>query len=215
MTKLFARIASAAGLAAAAAGIVYTITFALYVQKGYRWALWASTVTLLHGSLVVLLVFVGAFRRFGHHEPDLALVAFVLGMSGALGSLLHAVYSLAQLAKPVSGANALPFPTDPRGLATFALTGLALGLFGWLGHRDGVLPDAVQWLALATTACLLVVFLGRLIVMNPRSAAVKPFAILGGLFLAPATYIAFARSFTRGRPQAQPRDRRPATSTSY
>ena len=214
MTKLFARIASGAAVVAAGAGLVYTVTFALYVQKGYRWALWASTVTLLVGSLAVLLVSVGAYRRFGAGEPDLALVAFVLGLAGALGAMLHSVYDLANLAKEVPGGNKLPFPVDPRGLATFALTGLALGLFGWLGVRDKVLPRGVQWLALGTAVCLLVVFLGRLIVLDPKSSAVKPFAILGGLVLAPATYLAFARSFMHAARPTVLGPRRPRTHRS-
>ena len=196
MTKLFARLATGAGVVAAAAGIVYTVTFALVVQKGCHWAMWASSATLLVGGLAVLLVFVGALRRFAGDEPDVALTAFALGAAGAFGSVLHAMYDIGGLAKPYHGTVPdVPFPADPRGLATFAFTGVALGLFGWLGWRSGVLPKAALWLAVATTACLLIVFLGRLIILNPKSSAVKPFAILGGILLAPATYVAFARSF--------------------
>jgi hypothetical protein len=196
MTPLFGRAATGAGVLAAAAGIVYTVTFALVVQKGYHWAMWASSATLLVGGVAVLVVFVGAHRQFSGGEPDVALAALVVGLAGALGSVLHAMYDIGGLAKPYHGTVPdVPFPADPRGLATFAFTGVALGLFGWLGWRAGVLAKTVMGLALATAACLLIVFLGRLIILNPKSAAVKPFAVLGGIVLAPATYLAFARSF--------------------
>ena len=65
-----------------------------------------------------------------------------------------------------------------------------------------MLAPGVRLLALATGACLVIVFLGRLIVLNPKSSAVKPFAVLAGLVLAPATYVAFARSFVRADQQA-------------
>jgi hypothetical protein len=196
MTRIFAPIASGAGLVAAAAGLVYTVTFALVVQKGYRWALWASSIALLIGALAALVVFVAAHRRFTGDEPDIGLLALIVGTTGAMASVIHAVFDLAVLAKPGGGAGG-PFPVDPRGFGTFALTGVALGLFGWLGARSGALASRAQLLALGTAACLLIVFIGRLVVLNPKSGAVKPFAILAGIVLAPATYVVFARSFVR------------------
>ena len=134
MTKTFAAIAAGAGLVAAAAGLVYTVTFALVVQKGYHWAQWASSVALLIGALAALVVFVGAHRQFTGDEADLGLLALIIGAVGSAAALMHAVFDIAVLAKPSAGSGAAgssaPFQMDPRGLGTFALTGLALGLFG-------------------------------------------------------------------------------------
>ena len=199
MTRIFATVATAAGFVAAAAGLVYTVTFALVVQKGYHWAEWASSVALLVGALAALVVFVAAHRRFTGDEAEFGVLALVLGAIGSMAALTHAVFDIAVLAKPANAppgtGTGVPFQMDPRGLGTFALTGVALALFGWLGFRAGVLAPGARLLAIAAGACLVIVFLGRLIVLNPKSNAVKPFAILAGLALAPATYVVFARSF--------------------
>jgi hypothetical protein len=167
------------------------------VQKGYHWAQWASSLALLAGALALLVVAVGARRRFGADEPDFATLAFVLAIAGAFAAATHAAFDIAVLAKPSDATPLNAFPVDPRGFGTFALTGLALGLFGWLGRRGGTLTSTAGLIAMAAGACLVVVFLGRLIVLNPKSNAVKPFAVLSGLALSPATLVIFARSFLR------------------
>jgi hypothetical protein len=197
MTRTFARIATAAAALAALAGLAYTVSFAAYVQKGYHWAQWASSVALVVGALALLVAGVGAYRHFRGDEPDLATVAFLLAEFGAFASALHAIYDIALLAKPDAGGIGGPFPVDPRGFGTFALSGCGLALFGWLGGRTGALPSAVRMVALVAGACMVVVFVGRLAILNPKSNAVKPFALAAGLVLTPATLIGFARSFSR------------------
>ena len=49
--------------------------------------------------------------------------------------------------------------------------------------RVGGLPRPVGIVAVAGSACLIIVYLGRLIALDPNTAAIKPFAILYGLML--------------------------------
>ena len=60
MTRLFSRVAAFDASLAAVSGLVYTVTFAAYVQKGYHWASWASSVALLVGSSALMVAAIGA-----------------------------------------------------------------------------------------------------------------------------------------------------------
>lgn len=197
MTKTFARCATFSAVVAALGSVVYTVTFGLVVQKGYRWAQWTSSVALLVGSLALVVVVIAARDGFAGVERQFAGVATAIGAVAALATATHAIYDIAGLAKPDQGGITGPFPTDPRGFATFALTGVALGLFGWLGAKSGRLDGAVRTLAVLAALCLIVVFVGRLAILNPKSNAVKPFAVASGLVLVPLTYLGFARAFSR------------------
>ena len=212
MTPTFTRFARGAALVSALAGLTYTVTFVVVVQQGSEWAKWSSSTALLIGALAALPTFCGAFFAVATREREFALVALLLGVAGALGSATHAAYDLAVLANPPAGglgaAADLPFAADPRGFATFALVGLSLALFGWLGVRTGALPAAVVVLAEAAGLALLVVFVGRLTVLDPRSGLLRPLTALSGFVLNPALLVAFA--FGLFRPAADRAEATPA-----
>src|SRR5688500_61751 len=92
MTKSFARVAAGAAAIAAIAGLIYTVTFALVVQEGYRWAQWVSSFALLGGAMALFVVMIGARRQFAGVQSDFGLLGLILGVVGATGAATHAVF---------------------------------------------------------------------------------------------------------------------------
>jgi hypothetical protein len=77
---------------------------------------------------------------------------------------------------------------------TFAVTGLALLLFGWLILRTGLLPGAAGGLGVGGGLLLLVVYVGRLTVMNPKTNVIRIAALASGLVVVPGFYLLVGRS---------------------
>jgi hypothetical protein len=199
MTDSYRRFAGLAALATAAAGVVFTVTFAIAVREGDRWALWASSIALVAGGLAAIPVIVALADQLGAREPQFARLGLVLGLAASVGSALHGAWDTAVLSHPV-GRTDVPSYTDPRGFATFALTALAFLVFGWLIVRGTDIPRSVGRLALLAAVLLLVVYFGRLIVLNPKRPAIKWVAVVSGLVVIPAFYVAYARALlTRAR----------------
>jgi hypothetical protein len=202
VTDTYRRFAGFTAVATAVAGIVFTVTFAIAVRDGERWALRASAITLIVGGLLTIPVVVALAEQLGRREPQFARVGLVVALIASAGAVLHGAWDTAVLAHPVNHPD-VPSYTDPRGFATFALTGAALVIFGWLILRGTEIPRIVGMLALAAAALLLVVYFGRLIVLNPKRPVIKWVAVVSGLVVNPAFYLAYARSLLA-------RERRPA-----
>jgi hypothetical protein len=117
----------------------------------------------------------------------------ILGVTAALGSALHGGYDLANALNPpdVNIANLanLPSQVDPRGLLTFGVAGLSLLIFGALINRGGQLPKGLGILAYILAALLIIVYLGRLIVLDATSLIIVIPAALTGFVINPAWYI--------------------------
>jgi hypothetical protein len=202
VSRSFARVAGVGGVVAGVAALAYSVTFAVVVQDGARWASWTSTVVLGVGALAALPVLVALFQRVRATDESFALLAFVVGVLGAAGTLLHAAYDLANLANPpatASGAASaladLPSATDPRGFATFLLAGLTLGGFSLLLGLDG--SRRLAWLGGAAAPMLVVVWIGRLTVLDPKSAWLAPFVVGSGFVAVPLWYVLVGWSLLR------------------
>jgi len=194
MTTTFRRFAGCTAIASAAASLLFTFAFTVVVQDGARWAQWLSWTTLSLGALASVPVLTALYNRLGRSEPEFALVGFVLGVAGAVGAAIHGAFELSELANPSGPRGDVPSGVDPRGVMTFAVTGFALALFGWLAIRTGGLPRrAGQW-AIAAGVLLVVVYLGRLTVQDPKTNVIRVAALLSGLVLVPAFYLEVARS---------------------
>ncbi|MGH2754858.1 MAG: hypothetical protein ACRDLB_10550 [Actinomycetota bacterium] len=196
MTRTFARFATGCALLAALAGVVFTVSFAIVVEEGERWAQWVAWSALFTGGLASIPVMTALNAMLGEDEPQFVIVAFVLGISGALGAAIHGAFDLALLANPLdvepSGLNAV----DPRGVLTFGTFGLGLGLFGWLMLRTGRLPRLVARLALGESALLLLLYLSRVTVLDPETNVIRVAALLSGLVVLPAFYVMLGRAWS-------------------
>ena len=124
MSSSFARTAGWCAIVAGLAALAYSVTFAVVVQDGDRWAQWSSTLLLGLGALAALPAVIALFLRVREADEGFAMLALAVGVLGAGGTLLHATFDLGNLANDASRPFDYPSPTDPRGFATFLLAGL-------------------------------------------------------------------------------------------
>jgi hypothetical protein len=171
-------------------GIGYSAAFIVYLHDGARGAAYADDVLLLVGGLLSAAVFTGVYERLRPTEPGLALLGFVLAIAGAFGAMAHGAYDLANLVKPpASLATDLPSAVDPRGLGTFALTGIALAIAGVLIVAGRALPVGLGWLSFVASALLVFVYVGRIVILDPNSPGLHAAAVIAGFVVNPAWYV--------------------------
>lgn len=104
--------------------------------------------------------------------------------------MTHGGYDLANLVKPPAVlAGDVPSSTDPRGLGTLALTGLALTITGGLILRGRRFPAGMGYLALLAAAVLVFVCVGRLVILDPTSPAPRRTALIAGFLVNPAWFL--------------------------
>jgi len=171
-------------------GFAYSTSFSLYLHSPSRGTAYANALLLLAGGLVSTAVFTAVYERLRQTDPALALWGYVLALVGAFGAALHGGYDLANLANPpASVASDLPNSVDPRGLGTFALTGLALAVTGILILRGAPLPRGLAYMAFLSAALLVFVYIGRLVILNPKNPALLTCAVVDGFVVNPIWFI--------------------------
>lgn len=202
MSRTYERFAGACGVAAAIGGLGYSAAFMTFLKSGSTAAAKLATVLLLGGGLVVMAVLIGVFGRIRAIDPGFALWAVALGLVAAAGSAIHGGYDLANFVKhPVgapAGINNLPNAVDPRGLMTFGVSGVAILVVAWLILQGGAFPRRLGYVGLAAGVLLIVVYLGRLIILNPKNPLVLTAAILTGFVLNPLWFAGIGMSLWRG-----------------
>jgi hypothetical protein len=180
-----------AGLAGLA-GFGYSTAFVIYLNDGSRDAVYVDTILLIFGGLVSMAAFVALYGRLRDTDAGFALLALGLAFAGAYAAMSHGAYDLANLVKPPVAALAagVPSSTDPRGLGTFALTGLALAVTSMLILRGaGGFPRALGYLGLLGAALLVFVYVGRLVILNPKSPGLHLAAVVSGFLVNPAWFL--------------------------
>jgi hypothetical protein len=183
-----------AALAAAASGLVYSVSFVILKDP-----LLASLFLML-GGLLAVPVLLALVARLAQPISVSALTAIVLGVAAALSSAIHGGFDLAnQLHPPAGLAPDLPNPIDPRGLLSFGVAGLALVVLGLVVTRSGRAPRWLGVVAVADGVLLIVLYLARLIILDPASPLVLVPALLTGFLLNPAWYVGLALWFFHDR----------------
>jgi hypothetical protein len=187
----YSRFAGIAAILAGIGGLLYSLDFTAYAL-GIRPSAPELGAFLLVGGVLTSAVFVALFDRLRGTDATFAGFALLLGVIAALGSALHGGYDLANALHPEVFGRAgvpadVPSQVDPRGLATFGISGVALLLFSWLIVRSTVLPKRLGYLGYLLGALLVVIYLGRLIVLHPAPLLVP--AAVTGLIVNPAWYI--------------------------
>jgi hypothetical protein len=188
----FERVAGWCAVLAAASGFLYSVSFVV-LSRVWPWlGMYLSAKFLMLGGLLALPVMVGLYRRLKPVDESFALLGLLLGVAAALGSVLHGAYDLANAlnapGKLPDAVGNLPSQVDPRGVATFLLAGLAVAVFaGLMGRGRG------EWQRLGTTglvlaALLVIVYLGRLVVLEPTSPLILLPAAVTGFVLNPLWY---------------------------
>lgn len=153
---------------------------------------------LMASGLFTTAVLVAVYERLRLTEATFALWALLLGTTGALASAAHGGYDLANAINPPPSVPDLPNPVDPRGLMTFGVAGIALFVVAWLIGRGGRFPRGLGYLAYASAALLLALYLGRLIVLDPTNPLILAPALLNGFLVNPALYLWLGLALLRG-----------------
>lgn len=97
----------------------------------------------------------------------------------------------------VAEANA-PSAIDPRGLLTFGASGIGLWVFSWLILRSTSLPRGLGYLGYLVAALQIVLYLGRLIVLEATNPVIVVPALLAGFIVTPIWYVWLGVSLLRG-----------------
>jgi hypothetical protein len=191
----FERFAGACAILTAIAAFLYAVAFVL-VQEELLSALFLMLMGLLSTAVLVAV-----YGRLRETDASFALLALVLGVAGALGSAVHGGFDLATAVNPPASTlvEEVPNPIDPRGLLTFGVAGVALFVVGWLVVHGRRFPIVVGYLAYLSATLLVVLYLGRLIVLDPTSPVILLPALLNGFLISPAFYLMVGMSLLSGR----------------
>lgn len=193
--EAYERLAGIGAIAAGIGGLVYSVAFlgGVVAGKAPELGITVASIALMAGGFLSVMVLVALYRRLLDSAAAVGLLGLMLVAVGATGAMVHGGYDLAvTLQPPVTDVLAeaqLPHPMDPRGLLTFGISGLGLLVIAMQSRRSATLPANLATLGMAVGLLLIVVYLGRLIVLDPTNLLVAVPAGLTGLVLSPAFYI--------------------------
>ncbi len=177
----FDRWAGWAALLAVVASLVYTVAFVVLKND------LLAALGLVAGGLLSAAALFAVYERVRSAGP-LATLGLVLALAGTLGAALHGAYDLANVLHPeAAGTLGGPFPADPRGFLTFGVAGLGVLALSWAGMSSARLPRNLLWLGMLFGVVLVVIYLGRLIVLDANSMLVLGPAVVGAV-LSPIWY---------------------------
>ncbi len=191
----FERFGGLCAVLAGAGSLLYSFSFIVLRSASL------SALFLLLGGFLSLSVFVAVSQRFLQTHAAFARWAFLLGIVGALGALIHGGYDLANALHPpaISAAQAsLPDAVDPRGLLVFGVAGLGLFFIAWLIGQDRFFPRPLSYLGYVAAVLLVSLYLGRLIILDPTHPLIVIPALLSGFILNPVWYIWLGVRLLRG-----------------
>lgn len=189
----FERFAGACAILAGLTGFLYAVAFIVLHND-----LLSGLFLMLTGLLSVAAL-VAVYERLRETDAAFALFGLLLGLAGALGSAVHGGYDLANTINPPPSVPDLPNPVDPRGLLTFGVAGIALLIVAWLIGRGERFPRGLGYLGYVSAILLLVLYLGRLIVLDPTSPVIVLPALLNGFLVNPIFYLWLGLALLRSR----------------
>lgn len=193
----FERFAGASSILAGVAGFLYALSFIILRDV----LLSAIFLTLLGAIAIAGLLAV--YFRLRETDSAFALFALLFMLVGAIGSSIHGGYDLANAVNPPTAAlqqNAtLPSQVDPRGLATFGFGGVGLFVAAWLIVRGGQFAKGLGYVGYVSAILLLVLYFGRLIILDPSNPIIAYSALVNGFIVSPVLYIWLGYSLWTGK----------------
>jgi hypothetical protein len=187
----FERKAALDAILAGIAGFLYAVSFVIISRNDpVQGALLSALFLTLLGFLAVK-VFVRLYLMLKRVDEGWALWAFIFALAGAIGTAIHGGFDLANAINPpaTSLPAGVPNPIDPRGLLTFGATGIALITFSWLMGREKLFPQGLRLLGYLSGVLLLILYLGRLIVLNPADPIILYPVLINGFVANPLWYL--------------------------
>ena len=192
MKTSFERFAGWGAILAGLSGFLYSISFIVLQNE------LLSALFLMLGGLFSTAALTALYQRLRATESGFALYGFLLSLSAALGSAIHGGYNLANaLHPPPIDLAALPSAIDPRGLLTFGVSGLGLFLLSWLMTQEMRLPKGLAYLGYASAILMLILYLGRLIILQATNPAIVIPALLEGFIVNPLWYAWLGQTLMR------------------
>lgn len=192
MKTSFEKFAGWSAILAGLSGFLYSISFIVLRDTLF------GALFLLLGGLFSTAALTALYQRVRELESGFALLGFLLSLSAALGSAIHGGYDLANaLHPPASPSMNLPNAVDPRGLLTFGVAGLGLFILSWLVTQDLRFPKGLAYLGYVSAILMIVLYLGRLIILEATSLAIVVPALLEGFIVNPLWYVWLGRTLVR------------------
>lgn len=180
----FQKYASISAFGAAVSALAYAYFFVI-AKDATMFSLFLMLIGLFGLKVAVYL-----YERLKDIDRGFAGIGAVLLIAGSLGSMVHGGYDLANALNPPASANLdLPSQVDPRGLLAFGLTGLGILKFSWLATKDKMFPRNFAFLGMASGILLVVVYLGRLIVLDPTNPILLYPVLIEGFIVSPLWYL--------------------------
>ena len=184
MKTSFEKFAGWAAILAGISGFLYSIAF-IVLQSNLL-----SALFLMLGGVFSTAALTALYQRVRGTDSGFALLALLLSLSAALGSAIHGGYDLSNALHAPATINAdLPSQIDPRGLLTFGIAGLGLFLLSWLLTQNMDFPRTLAYLGILSSILMIVLYLGRLIVLQATSLVIVIPALLEGFIVNPIWYI--------------------------
>ena len=194
-TSLFERFGGWMAVLAAIAGLLYAISF-VFLQNQLLYALF---LTLL--GLYAVPASLALYYRVRETDAGFALMALLFGLVGAAGTAIHGGYDLANAINPPTSIPAnladLPSQVDPRGLLVFGFTGIGLFVFSWLMTKTASFSKTLGYLGYLSAILFVVLYLGRLIVLNPANPIILVPVLLNGFIVSPLFYLLLGMALMR------------------
>lgn len=137
-----------------------------------------------------LAVFVVLYDVIKDVNLRFARYVLILGVLGSAGALLHGGYDLANAINPPGSSNPdLPSQIDPRGLLTFGVMGAAILKLSILLVEGKKLSQGLGYLGMLSGLLMIVVYLGRLTVLDPTNPILLYPILLEGFIVGPVWYL--------------------------
>jgi hypothetical protein len=182
--------AAACAFAVGIGGFAYSLAFVAVLRGSGEPAAAASAGFLLLGGLLATPVLVAVYLTLRLTSPGMALWALTIGLAGAIGSAIHGGFDLANaINEPAGNAGGFPNAVDPRGLLTFGFAAVGTATVAWLILRGGRLPRGLGLVAAVLAALLLVIYIGRLVVLDPEHPILLVAALATGFVVNPLWWI--------------------------
>lgn len=186
----FKGFATACAFAVGIGGFAYAVAFVAVLRGSGEPAATASAAFLLLGGLFATPVLVAVYLTLRPTSPGMALWALTIGLAGAIGSAIHGGFDLANVVnEPAGNAGGFPNSVDPRGLLTFGFAAVGTAAVAWLILRGGRLPRGLGLVAAVLAALLLVIYIGRLVVLDPEHPILLVAALATGFVVNPLWWI--------------------------
>jgi hypothetical protein len=186
----FNSFAGTCSIALAVGGIAYSGAFVVFLRTDARPALFTASLLLAGSGFLSTVVAIAIYEHVRRASAPIALWGLVMALFSSAGSMVHGGYDLANLINPPPNIPELPHAMDPRGLLTFGLAAASLAVASWLisGGNTG-LPRRLGRMGYVGAALLAVVYLGRLILLDPTNPLLLGAAAVVGVIVVPWWYV--------------------------